>query len=943
MIIWNPQEFYPGYKAPLPESVPDELKGYTQWIVWRLEKLPSDKKPKKVPYSPLRHQRSGSNEKYRATWGTFDQACQTYSAGIYAGISLAITENDPFVVIDFDHCVSSDGQIDDWVRKWIDALDSYTEFSPSGTGIHIIVRGKKPGERCKKVGLDYEIEMYEKLRFITITGHVVDEKHFLSQNQEALKELYNERLDVGLKPVQAAPEKPVAPLEMDDCSLIETIRKSKQGSKFDRLMAGDCLSYANKDNDGRSEADMALCGILAWWSQKDPERIDRIFRTSQLLRPKWDEMHGAQTYGQLTIDNAIKNTSGQYDPEAQKRKRKSNVVSIRKNDRRVITTDTGFENHESQKVLFTEPYPWPKTGTHHYIDTRTGALYRGQPYSDTRDLIALRPVWVHSLGRDEFGEKYRVIKFFDEDFIPQVACFPSQWFTKLKDANVWTNLVARGMVIMSGKEKYVSRFLDLLHSVCDKRSWAPSKLGWFEALDEHGNQTRPVFVLPEKILGETGDGKEVFFQSTDEVSSKSITNSGSLKEWKTHVADKAFGNYLPMFCIMCGLAGGLSKIANTASGGFHFWGLTSFGKTALLQCAASVWGDASDPQTNSQKTSIRKWNATASGLEATAQLHNDIVLCLDEIDELEPGELSKLIYTLTGGTPKSRMQETGGLRKQSYWHIMLLSSGETSTENILKNTGHNKRGGQLHRLPDIRVDVLENGIVQTETENAAQFVEDLKLSCSQYYGVAGPVFITWLLNEMEKKGRDKFCREMKKAIESVQKMLQSGIDPLPNEIRRVLKRMATVAVAGAYASEAGILNWLPHHIQSTILFVRDLWLADMDGQFSEIEKALDSLRGSLLSNQANFEHLYRDNPKTPFKMMGYRDDFHIMIYPNVFDEFCKSYSKRQLLEALQKRDYLSLGEFNKENNKHRIAKKIPPTDGRSRPRCYWIDVKFLEE
>ncbi|MGI9278714.1 MAG: hypothetical protein ACR2PX_03680, partial [Endozoicomonas sp.] len=146
MTILNPKEAYPGYKAPIPTGVPEELRGYPQWIVWKLEKAPSDKKPRKVPYSPVNHKRSGSNEKYRSTWGTFDQACQAYLAGGYGGISLAITEADPFVVIDFDHCVH-DGQIEEWVEKWIEKLDSYTEISPSGTGIHILMRGKKPGAK----------------------------------------------------------------------------------------------------------------------------------------------------------------------------------------------------------------------------------------------------------------------------------------------------------------------------------------------------------------------------------------------------------------------------------------------------------------------------------------------------------------------------------------------------------------------------------------------------------------------------------------------------------------------------------------------------------------------------------------------------------------------------------------------------------------------------
>ncbi len=945
MTILNPAKTFADYKTPFLTGVPDELKGYRQWIVWKLEQKPAvegkkQPKPTKVPYSPITHRRSGSNETYRETWGSFEDACQAYATGKFSGISLAITESDPFVVIDFDHCIN-EGQIEDWVEKWIDKLDSYAEISPSGTGIHIIMRGKKPGSKCKKVQPDYEIEMYEKVRFLTITGHVVDEKHFLSQEQDALTELYNERIDIDPKPVaQPASSAPAEPLEMDDHTLLAKIRGSKQAPKFDRLMAGDTSGYANADNEGHSEADMALCCMLAWWTNKDPERIDRLFRTSQLLRPKWDESRGdAGTYGQMTIREAINKTEGGYQPN----QRKSNVVPIKNTkDRKVQNLDTGFDQN---KTLFPEPYPWPDTGSHHYIDCHTGALYRGQEWSDARDLIALRPIWLHSIAKDEFNEKYRVIRFYDEDFQQQTACFPAQWFTKNKDGNVWSTLMAQGMILMSGKEKYVSRYLDTLHSVCSERSWAASKLGWFETLDEAGEQTQPVFVLPDKILGSTGDKREVFFQSAHEVNSKAISPRGKLGQWKTNVADKAKGNQLIMFAIMASLAGGMTKLSKTSSGGFHFWGLSSYGKTALIQCAASVWGDASDPQTNSQRTSIRKWNATANGLEATAQLHNDIVLCLDEIGELEPSDLSKLIYTLTGGTPKGRSQDKGGLKNQAYWHIMLLSSGENSTEHILKSIGQSKRGGQTHRLPDVRVDALPNGIVQVDTPDPAEFVDELKKACSQNYGVAGPVFITWLLNQMETKGRDSFFIEMNQLIKSMEQKLVDGINPLPNEIRRVLKRMAAIAVAGYYAAEAGVLDWVPESINDCLIFVRNLWLSDMEGQVSELDRALADLRGNLLANLANFEDLYDSYARTPVKMMGYKDHSDIMVLPKTMDELCSSYSKRQLLEELDKKKFLSLGEFDKSKGKVRIAKKIPLREGKAkeRPRCYWISREFLED
>ena len=942
-MIVNPKEVFKSYKEPIFAGVPDELKGYRQWVVWNLETTKENqekgKKPTKVPYSPLTYRKTGNNDKYQETWGTFEEACTAFATGKFSGIMLNITAADPFVVIDFDHCII-DGEINDEIEKYIQSLDSYTEISPSGTGIHIIIRGKKPGPRCKRQWPDYEIEMYENGRFITITGHVVDNKHFVNQDQDALSELYHERLPEN-KPKFTNTVAPV-PVTLDDNALLEKIRSSKQGAKFDALMAGNTSGYSTKGNEGHSEADLALCSILAWWSGKDAERIDRIFRSSGLIRAKWDEQRGHNgTYGQMTINEAIKGTEGQYTGG----KQKSNVVPLRKNTaRKVQTTETGFTD---QPALFAEPYPWPDTGSLHYIDPVTGAVYRGHMGSDARDLIALRPIWIHSLANDEFGEAYRVIKFFDQDLKERIACFPAQWFSKSKDANLWASLMAQGMITMSGKEKYISRYLDLMSSHCTIRSWAASKLGWFE-IDSDEVESNPVFVLPDQVIGQTGDSRDVFFQSTHDVNSKSISRKGTLKDWKYNIADKAKGNYLMMFVIAAGLAGGMTKLSGTSSGGFHFWGLSSCGKTTLLQLAASVWGNGSDPQTHSRKTSIRKWNSTVSGLEATAQLHNDIVLCLDEIGELDqPGDLSKLIYNLTGGTPRGRSTEIGGLRNQAYWHIMLLSSGEVSSEQILKSAGQSKKGGQTHRLPDIRIDGLKNGIVQTDEDNPKKFTNQLKKNCSRYFGTAGPVFVSSLLKEIEIKGHQEFVDEINSNIRLMEERLCNGVDPLPREIARVLERISAIAVAAMYAAEAGILDWCPVTIQECMVFVRDLWLSDMEEEISELDKALSELRSNLITNLANFEDLSDTTQKLPIKMMGYKNYDYIMILPKVMDDFCSGYSKRQLLKELEIKKLLSLGEFDKRTNRYKIAKKIPlrQSEGKhvkERPRCYWISRYFLD-
>ncbi len=851
-------------KVSLPD-IPDELKGYNQWVVWRYEKNtdPKVKKPRKVPYSPVSLRRTGPEEKSRTTWGSYDQAVTAYNSGNYSGIGFVFTKSDPYLGVDLDNC-AFDGQPDSWAEEVINQLNTYTEVSPSGTGFHMLMVGKKPGSRCKpprrclqknEAG-DFidDIEIYDSGRYFTVTGKVFGSR-VIEQNQDQLVDVYREQVERDqpqlpepMAPVQQPIQPPVTgsggiqydsrgyghsgywKIPDDDRELLAEIEKSKQKDKFFRWYNGDLSMNANNHSD----ADFAFCGALAFWTGKNAERMDRIFRTSRLMRPKWDEMRGELPYGQMTINKAIDACRDVYKGKwfsefpqgepAAGQSAENNVVKFPKKKaaapRTVHITETGFDT--GLPMFKDDEILWPDTGSFFHISPNNGALYQGNQAEDGKsEIIALRPIWIDSLAEDEQEEVYRVIKFYNHNKALKEICIPQQWFSKTKDANIWSALLAQGMQLMSGKEKFVARYLDMMANQCFHRSWAAAKLGWFEVPSA---PEKPVFVLPHVILGETGDNRQVFFQQLQKLSGQPITPKGAVADWKREVADRAKGNSLVMFAICASFAGSLTKLAGVGSGGFHFWGAPRCGKTILAQCAASVWGNGSDPQIHSSKTSIRKWNSTGNALEATAQLHNDIVLCLDEIGGLDnPQDLNRLIYSLVGGSPKGRMQDTGGLRAQAFWHIMLLSTGELSTEAVLKSAGITKRGGQTHRLTDIRVDALENGIVERDDVDPVEFTNQLKRACSQYYGTSGPVFVSYLINSINSKGYQEFVNEVSELVNSMEVKLLDTIEQLAKEareIRAVLKRMAAVAVAGFYASEAGIIDWTPEQINDAVVSVR---------------------------------------------------------------------------------------------------------------------------
>jgi putative DNA primase/helicase len=222
----------------------------------------------------------------------------------FDGLGYVFSPQDDYAGIDFDHCRDkATGQLKYCAQVLLDYLSSYTEISPSGTGIHIIVRGKvPPGGNAKGLPCGAKVEMYDQERFFTVTGaHLAG---MLSPTElEALHtEIFGKPQD-SPNPASSAPD-----LELSDRELIEKAQAARNGDKFSRLWQGDTTGH-----DSPSEADYALAHKLAFWTNKDPERIDWLFRQSGLCQDperlkKWDRL-AAQT-----IRKAIENTPEGYDP-----------------------------------------------------------------------------------------------------------------------------------------------------------------------------------------------------------------------------------------------------------------------------------------------------------------------------------------------------------------------------------------------------------------------------------------------------------------------------------------------------------------------------------------------------------------------------------------------------------------------------------------------------
>lgn len=270
------------------ERIPEELKNVKQWVAWSGDKLP------KNPYTGGNAQSNNPE-----TWSDFKTACEAVEKYHFNGIGFMFAP--PYFGVDMDDCIENQELIDEFVGS----LRSYTEISTSGTGIHIICKGKLPeGQRRKN-----KIEMYENRRYFIMTGNIYDEQYTeIADCTETIKILHQKYL---YTPTPKALPREVEKINLSDSELIDKARSCKTGSLFQLLYSGSWEGlYASQ-----SEADMAFCNQLAFWTQKDATQMDRIFRSSGLMRPKWDKHRGNLTYGEMTIQKACLACSEVYEPK----------------------------------------------------------------------------------------------------------------------------------------------------------------------------------------------------------------------------------------------------------------------------------------------------------------------------------------------------------------------------------------------------------------------------------------------------------------------------------------------------------------------------------------------------------------------------------------------------------------------------------------------------
>ena len=292
-------------------NIPADLKASCRFCVWKMEKEKGrSARFTKVPYDPATGKKAQSNN--AATFSDFNTVIKTYAMGGYDGIGIRV--DNGIGAFDIDHCIREDGSLNDVAASVLGIFkDAYVERSPSGTGLRGFFHVDADFNFDKTIyyinNRTLGLEVYlagATNRFVTVTGNKYREGT-VPTDMPALQTL----LDTLMKRKSQVVNTHIEPCSyLSDEEVLEHAGKSANGERFMDYYEGNWQKYF----DNQSDADMGFLSMLAFWCGCDEEQIDRIFRTSGMMRPKWDRQQAGTTYGAISIRNAVSTCRAIYLP-----------------------------------------------------------------------------------------------------------------------------------------------------------------------------------------------------------------------------------------------------------------------------------------------------------------------------------------------------------------------------------------------------------------------------------------------------------------------------------------------------------------------------------------------------------------------------------------------------------------------------------------------------
>jgi len=472
------------------------------------------------------------------------------------------------------------------------------------------------------------------------------------------------------------------------------------------------------------------------------------------------------------------------------------------------------------------------------------------------------------------------------------------------------------------------------------------RIGW------HGT----AFVLPHETIGD--EAERVVFQS-ESAMENTFRVRGTPEQWAQRIAAPCAGNSRLVFALACAFAGPLMRPASMESGGFHFRGDSSSGKTTALKVAASVYGGPSY---------LQRWRTTDNALEAIAAQHCDGLLILDELAQVDPKTAGECAYMLANEQSKARATRTGTPRARLSWRLLFLSAGELGLADHMAEGQKRARTGQEVRMADIPADAGQGmGAFENlhDHEGGSNFSRYLTGQAASVYGATGRAWLQWLTDN---------AGTIKRRIRDASNALALQIVPeaAGGQVERVGARFALVGAAGELATAAGLTGWEPGESDRAARECFNAWLAARggtgngevtamlrqvrrfleahgEGRFTWWHRALDDHNTKTLHRagfrrmvnergepiKSNPEHQREYGERMP-SAMGETSTVEYFVLPEVFkSELCQGFDAQAVARVLLEHECLI-------PDKGRAFDCKPRFPGLGTSRCYRITARIFE-
>lgn len=460
-------------------------------------------------------------------------------------------------------------------------------------------------------------------------------------------------------------------------------------------------------------------------------------------------------------------------------------------------------------------------------------------------------------------------------------------------------MLADGGLRLKSKSGSIDYLIDYLRSCApDRRFIIVDRLGWHKNRDG-----KLFFALKDKVIGQAQE--EIIFNSTaPDEALPALEVSGTAEEWRDNVANLCNYSTRATLGVCMAFAAPMARLLDVPTFGIHLKGKTSRGKSTVACIASSVYGRFSSYK--------KSWQGTQTGMEGLAYNYNDLLLPLDEISNIDPKDVSNVIYAIGNEVDKNRGAKNGLNRTTKTWREVVLSTGEETVTEMLRKANLKAQAGLEVRMPSINAqatDDEEMGVNESFPAgyNAQSYKELLEGNCKKYHGAVFERWIEFLITldpdnirEEYTRFRDSFIQEYKPT----------------NQNRRIANNFAFVAFAGELATGAGLTDWEMERETSGHSWAREAVgicfksALDIIGNGLPIEdkKALEHIETLLLENRSNFLNGAIGSSFAPSPCWGYRlligapavgEVFYIP--PTIFAKnFCAVMGEKETAQLLKK-------------------------------------------